>query len=554
MTTRWNNALSITVIGLACLLVMGRQLVDPGIYSCINEDTAYYINWVRQVADGMASGLLYPRWMPDSHAGYGSPDFVFYPPLAVFSSSVLLLITGNMLHSVVLIKSVGVLLSGIFMYRFLCRSVSWKSALAGAVLYMLMPYRVYEMYFLGVHASKLTYVWLPLVFYYLDETLNSGRTGRSIVLLGVSFALLCLTHILYAYMALFVMSVYALFMSNRGPRKMGFFYSLSGVALGLALAGVYIIPAMMERANVHFYLLTTRVTFRYYNNYLFNTTGTDLAFWFYRYLSVTIVTTVGLGVSIVLAGWQGVSSSRKGIMFAFSAALIFTVFMMSSLSEPVWKHTPGMSTLGFPTRWATPMVFCSAALAATGASGIGNIKSVLIKVLSFVLVGVFTIWSGYYIYDAISRGCIYTGKQIADLPYDMDVQEYIPSGVSIDWLKAEQNKSGIPPVRPTEVSKNVKLDVKEWLPQERVIGYISGEDTVLRLRTFFYPGWRAFRDGTELAVEPERESGAMLINAPAGSYNIRLTFTDTPVRRAGLLVTLAGILASIAILFIGNRK
>jgi uncharacterized membrane protein YfhO len=56
--------------------------------------------------------------------------------------------------------------------------------------------------------------------------------------------------------------------------------------------------------------------------------------------------------------------------------------------------------------------------------------------------------------------------------------------------------------------------------------------------TQYYPGWRAYLDGREVAVVPEGDLGWMTVEVPGGEHVLLLRFEDTPVRVAGTLITL----------------
>src|SRR5947207_779972 len=48
-----------------------------------------HLNWLGQFISLFREGHFYPRWMPESFAGYGSAAFYFYPPLCYWIASIL---------------------------------------------------------------------------------------------------------------------------------------------------------------------------------------------------------------------------------------------------------------------------------------------------------------------------------------------------------------------------------------------------------------------------------------------------------------------------------
>ena len=165
------------IIAAVSLIVMAEQLVWPAVYSCMREDTQYYLNWVLQFSGSLSEGIAYPRWMPDSHGGYGNPTFVFYAPLVIYLTSALKLATGSVFLSISMIKLAGLFLSGLFMYLFIKDIWGAAAGVTAAVVYTVIPFRVFDLYILGFFASKFAYVWFPLILYLTRNAVREGRFG-----------------------------------------------------------------------------------------------------------------------------------------------------------------------------------------------------------------------------------------------------------------------------------------------------------------------------------------------------------------------------------------
>ena len=50
-------------------------------------------------------------------------------------------------------------------------------------------------------------------------------------------------------------------------------------------------------------------------------------------------------------------------------------------------------------------------------------------------------------------------------------------------------------------------------------------------------------DSSEIRIQTEAESGAMLVDIPKGDHKLELKFVDTPVRYCGKLISLLSFLA-----------
>jgi hypothetical protein len=69
------------------------------------------------------------------------------------------------------------------------------------------------------------------------------------------------------------------------------------------------------------------------------------------------------------------------------------------------------------------------------------------------------------------------------------------------------------------------------------------EATRLVWHQFYFPGWKIFVDGEEVATEPLGPLGLLSWEVPAGRHSIKISFGDTPLRRWALSISLASTLA-----------
>ena len=67
------------------------------------------------------------------------------------------------------------------------------------------------------------------------------------------------------------------------------------------------------------------------------------------------------------------------------------------------------------------------------------------------------------------------------------------------------------------------------------------EKFVLRLFTFYFPGWRAYVDGEEVEIKIGDPEGFITLMAPAGEHEVVVQFEDTPPRTAGWIISAAGL-------------
>jgi len=174
----------------------------------------------------------------------GFPALRFYSPLFYFLGGLFAFLTGgNLLVALRLLLAVCHLLSAWAMFILLRRRIGDEAGAAlGTIVYLLIPWRPVYVCGIANFPSALTYLFLPLAFLTLDQLLER-REMRYALLLGLSLALLVLSHAVYAVFALLFLVLYAAF----APRlRQGL--PLLGLAalVALGLSAFFVVPFLAE--------------------------------------------------------------------------------------------------------------------------------------------------------------------------------------------------------------------------------------------------------------------------------------------------------------------
>jgi hypothetical protein len=75
--------------------------------------------------------------------------------------------------------------------------------------------------------------------------------------------------------------------------------------------------------------------------------------------------------------------------------------------------------------------------------------------------------------------------------------------------------------------------------------FSSGQDFVIRLNTFNFPGWKVYIDGEEKIINDDNDFKLITVNVPKGDGILEFSFENTPVRNIGNLLSL------ISLVFVG---
>src|SRR6185436_15909215 len=100
---------------------------------------------------------------PDSHGGYGSPTFVFYAPLTHWLLASVQLLGADISWASAWVRFAAVLGSGLGVYALGVPRWGRSPAILAAIFAMALPYRVFDLYAVGVFQSKVAVLFFPFV-------------------------------------------------------------------------------------------------------------------------------------------------------------------------------------------------------------------------------------------------------------------------------------------------------------------------------------------------------------------------------------------------------
>ncbi|HYD07297.1 MAG TPA: hypothetical protein VEC60_16295 [Reyranella sp.] len=239
----WGPALAVAAAILLAPSLLGGTL--------ISHSSPQNLTWAGQFAELFRAGVLYPRWLPASFEGLGSPAFYFYPPIAFWIDALLSVATLDALSVSYRLSFSSLILlwaSGAAMYVWLrAETTSARVALLGALAYVAAPYHLLDHYYRGAYAEFAAYAVLPLLALAVRWTADGRRFGP--ILLALSYAALPMSHLPTALLiSLTMLPMYVLYRGWRlgTARPAAAFFARSAVAgaLGLGLASIYLLPAL----------------------------------------------------------------------------------------------------------------------------------------------------------------------------------------------------------------------------------------------------------------------------------------------------------------------
>jgi hypothetical protein len=537
----------------------------------------------------------YPRWQPDFAFGYGYPFFNIYGPLSSYAGEIFYLLGSGFTDAIKIVFGLSVIGSGLAMYGFVKQVLGRRGGLVAAVAYVVIPYRLVDLYVRAALAESVAYVFVPLVLWAVWATLHRPRLAN---VLGLTFAYaalmftsplvtLLLTLILVLYIAVLALAR----LNDEQPWRrlsresvlplvghLGHVLAPTALALlfGIALSAFFALPALIENRFV-------RVDQWYGGRYAW---GGDFVEFFQLFsgkwgfgtsvpgpddevsfqLGVVPVVLSLLGTVSLFRKRDkaGLNRAARRLVTFFAALTAIVVFLMLDVSAPLWQVLPLVRLAQFPWRLLTLTVVSMAFLCGTAAHQADD-EDRLPGTATLLLVALLILGSLPYMRAEMS-------EQEVSLASFMQIQQSSDEMTgSTAWVRQVPSWSSMADYHIAGEPLTSKVNYKylyrqpgrprvrtdESYVDSELVEYSAERPVLITFNTFYYPGWHAYLldpatgdARQELPISLRGELGLMTVRVPAGTGRVLLRFEDTPVRKAGTVMSL-GSLGLIGILLLG---
>jgi hypothetical protein len=546
---------ALAVLGAVTVACLGFLVVGPH----VGHGLIWNMVWSQGFAEALVAGEWYPRWLPAMEAGAGSPIFFFYAPAPFYVTALTTLLCRGCGGLVQL--GIGewliVVASALAFYAFARGHARPWAAAGGAVVYALLPYHfAIDLTVRQALGETAAYVWMPLALLAVDR-MAGGRTG--VVRLAVVYALLIMTHLPATLLFSGFLAAYAVVWAWATRSLRVIVRTVAGVALGVALAAVYLLPALgLQDAISPQYLWDEQYD---PGRWLFGS-GDPPKIWFsLRLLWVFLATTLpwlGLWPIAFRAG-------RDGDRVRAIAWLLFVAgawFLMTIVSYPLWKALPLLHKVQFP--WRVGIVLDLAVAATTvlvfkGLDLAGPRRRVvaLTVLVAIPIVGTLVFGTQWARWD-LSRRADHRAKIARLAVVGASPPEYFTSRATASPLTvraALATASDL--VRAT--NGGGQLTVLGRTPRRIALRVALERPTDVVVRQFYFPGWVARAPGwrAPIRAEPASPYGLLALSLPPGRYDLDIVLTRTWQETTGLAVsglTLAALAAIAAAQAVAARR
>jgi hypothetical protein len=545
---RFDRASATTLRLLApALLLCGAALAVPVMQLIIGVrlegykaayDGSFAVAVFSQYYNEVAHGHWLPRWVTTGHGGLGSPMFFFYPP-GSFAAATILQFSLPGLSAATIIGLMCVLFraaSIVTCALWLRLRTGTGAALTGATLYTLMPYMaVLDPQIRLAYAECASAVLVPVAFLAVD--LGIRNRHLMIPLVALAMALLAVIHLPMTVLMGSLLGIYSLVCLDdwRSP-TLRVFRVFAGILLGLGLAGFTIIPALALLPAITQQALWDP-GHQPQNNVLFDVTSLHPSF-FSLFEDLSALVPLILALFAVRVG--GISGRRN---LAVLLTMLAAVFLASQLSFLVWMAPSPLRYAQYPSRLNLPISLLGTALVAYRFSGFPPLWRRAAYGVGFTLA---IAWIGLAIArgDGMRSGDVRTREAL--LSPGANASEYMPATATArGWFHFGQDGGNYLERAATMVSPCVRqqtaaatyLDVSGELVFD--VHDCNGSAV---LPQFYFPGWSATLDGSNLAVANDQGTGLISVEVAKDSNTIMLQRTMLRVEKLGIFISIGSIL------------
>lgn len=532
-----NLLLFILVILLGFIPLL--NLFTPGFP--VTHDGQDHIARIANFYKNLEEGVLIPRWAANLNWGYGHPVLMFLYPLPSYLASFFHLLGVSFTDSVKLVFGFAFIASGMTMYLWIRNFLGTIPAIFATTLYLFAPYRFIDLYVRGAIGEHVAFVFPPLILYFL---LKLTKKYSAWYLFGgsISLAGLILSHnaISLMFLPLILLYVgYLIFLSKK--KKFLLTNTLFILLLGFGLSAFFWLPAFFEGKYTLRDIVTQGIYFKHFVDpkaFLYGpwNYGQSGEFTF----QIGFFNLFSLLASLFTFIYLFKKKNREYlIVIGLLVYTIFTVFLMTSYSDFIWKRLLILQNFQFPWRFLSVIVFTTAVLGGFFAYNLsGKIQKIILIIL--VAISIFLTkdyWKAKSYFQKPEN--YFTGIYYGTT----DTGESAPRW-SIRFMEQEP-KAHLEVIGGNAIIEELgrKSDLREYKVNVK-------KNAQLRENTLYFPGWEVSIDGkkTNIEFQDQKNRGVITFFVESGEHTVKINFKETKLRFLADIISLLSLLILMVLL------
>lgn len=516
-------------------------LIKPGFFP---TQDFIHVARIYEMDKILKDGQFPARWIPDFR--YGEPLFNFYAPLPFYIGSLIHNLGLGFLDTTKALFALSFILSGVAMFLLAREFFGKIGGLISAALYIYAPYRAVDVYVRGALSESLALIFFPLIFL-ASLRLSQKNSLQNVIFLSLSLGGLFLTHnIMTVLFTPFLLGWIGFLVLREGSLK-SLKYFLSAILLGVGIASTFILPAFFEKDLVQSSKMITG--YFDYRGHFVEIRQFFSTFWGYgaslwggdddMSFQVGVTHWVALTFALVASFLSRRNRKQLLLILFLMAAFLFSLFMQHNKSTPIWLRFPILAYTQFPWRFLGISIFFISLTAGV----LGTYIQKKLTVLGLVFVAVFVLGNINYFkpesYYPDSVDTHYISPEVLTNG-DKLPKDYLPV-----WVEDLQRERIISP-HPV----NGDAIISDYENKSASVKFRAAviQEADIEIPLTYFPGWKVWANDELVEVETPDKYGLVRFKLTPGNYDVKVVFTDTPVRKAGNILSLISALIVVALL------
>jgi len=514
------------IINLITLLILFWPLLKFDFFESM--DGELHLGRVGVYTQELKQGQFPVRWSGILNYGYGSPIFNFVYPLPYIFPSLLHLLGFNLVLSLKITIIVAWILSGWFMYMAMLRWTGSKNgAWISSLIYMLLPYRILDVYVRFALGEHVAFIFPPLIWYgFVSWQKNKNYHNLSLIVL--SSAGLVLAHNALAIMFLPALALLMLCESH-GDRIKNVLSAWVGLAWGLALSAFFWLPSLYE---MKYTLTRIYLADKNFHDYFLNLKQLIWQPWSFSNKATPVYLGITSLIIISIALIKAIKQKDKRLTLQL-VLLTIIIWLMTSASTFVWEKIPIIQYFQTPWRFLAMTVFSISVIAAYLLKNTKKMSMLLILIISVLIIETLP-----------------NIKVLSPMKVNEDYFNSYPlsttwhhEGAPV-WTAGEATNF---PLSRYELIGKGEISVLHETSTDKIINVNSLNDSRIIFHHYYFPGWKVKINSDEIPIQFQdiNYRGLITFDVPKGEHIINIKFNKTKIRILSELVSLAAIIGVI---------
>jgi len=501
-------------------------------------------------------GVPWPRWSTLLFRGYGYPVLNFTPPMPYVLAALASFVLPGLLAGFKLVLLAACLSYPAGMYLWARSALgSAPASLVAAAAYTFATFRFRELYFIGGVTQFLAWSLYPWVLAALLHLARRPTCGAFLLAVG-SLAAMVLAHNISTLLFAPVLAGYWLCLMVAHRRQRSWPWLVAAVVCAVLVTAAYWLPVVAEVTYTRTQVLTqgywdVRLHFLHLHDFFASVAPPDG-----RAVNPALPFNYGplhlllAGAGALAAMRPGLRPGRRGHLLFALALLLSASFMMLPDSYPLWRSESVLRYAEYPWRLFGIALLGAALLAGAAVDWLARWPRIRRTAAGALVLGLVL---GLFVYQFPRPFLQFEESPAAFLRYETTFRAVgttagnefllpgvvaLPSEPALSPDLARRALDGSPP--------GISAQVVDDHHSSLTLDITATAAAVIQVAQFYFPGWRGRLDGDPVSLRPGRTTGLIELEVPAGQHRLELRFGDTPVRSLAAVLSVAGLLVTLA--------